>query len=204
VLKITPFAASDPPALVEFFAYDPGFRGGIRVAVGDVDGSGLGSIVLGAGPGGGPHVRALKYVGGGPAGLVEVASFMVYDPGLTSGIYVATGDVNGDGRSDIVTGVGPGGGPHVRAVTRNPDGSVTELASFFAYDPGARAGMRVATVRLNPGDGVDTILTVPGPGSGPHVKAFKWAGAGVPPAEVASFFAYPPGFLGGAFVAGTR
>ncbi len=35
---------------------------------------------------------------------------------------------------------GPGGGPHVRALTRNPDGTLTDLASFFAYDPAFTAG----------------------------------------------------------------
>jgi hypothetical protein len=199
VLKI---AGGTVLPLVEFFAYDPGFRGGIRVAAGDVDGSGRAAIILGAGPGGGPHVRVLKYAGGGV--LTELASFMVYDLGFLSGIYVAAGDVNGDGRADIITGVGAGGGPHVRVVTL-PGGSAApvELASFFAYDPGARAGMRVAAARLGPGDTRAAILTVPGPGSAPHLKAFRRNPDGSI-TEALGLFAYDPGFLGGAWVAGLR
>jgi hypothetical protein len=201
VLRYTPGTAGNVTPLLDFFAYDPGFRGGIRVAAGDVDGSGRASIILGAGAGGGPHVRALKYAGGGS--LVEVASFMVYDLGFLAGIFVAAGDVNGDGKADIITGVGPGGGPHVRAVTLGPGGVPVELASFFAYDPGARSGMRVGAARLNPGDAQAAILTVPGPGSGAHVKAFRRNGDGSV-TEVTSFFAYPGTFFGGVFIAGVQ
>ena len=46
-------------ALVEsFYAYDPQFRGGVRVAVADVTGDGTLDFVFGAGPGGGSHVIA--------------------------------------------------------------------------------------------------------------------------------------------------
>jgi len=59
---------------------------------------------------------------------------------------VAAGDVNGDGRADIITGAGAGGGPHVRAFDAisglplaGPMGS-----GFFAYPLGYLGGVFVA------------------------------------------------------------
>ena len=98
--------------VASFFAYDPAFPGGVNVAAGDVTGDGVAEIITGAGPGGGPHVRAFSLAGGV---VTEVASFFAYDPAFPGGVSVAAGDVTGDGVAEIITGAGPGGGPHVRA-----------------------------------------------------------------------------------------
>ena len=83
-----------------------GVRGG-----GDVDGDGLAEVITGAGPAGGPHVRVFSLRGGG---VTELASFYAYDPAFTGGVHVAAADLTGDGVAEIITGAGPGGGPHVR------------------------------------------------------------------------------------------
>jgi hypothetical protein len=177
-----------------FFAYDPGFSGGIRVAACDLNGDGAADIVTGAGPGGGPHVQVFD-----GQTLAPIASFFAYDAGLRSGLFVACGDWDGDGRPDIVTGVGPGGAPHVRVFGVTAGGAVSVLAEFFPYDPGAVGGVRVAAADLD-GDGRAEVVTGPGPGGGPHVRAFRRAPDGSV-SDAASFFAYDPGFLGGVFVA---
>ena len=50
-------------SIESFFAYDPRFIGGVRVASGNVDGTPGDEIITGAGPGGGPHVKVFQVDG---------------------------------------------------------------------------------------------------------------------------------------------
>ena len=174
--------------IASFLAYDPAFPGGIKVASGDVNGDGLADIITGAGPGGGPHVRIWS-----GADSSELFGFFAYNPAFPGGVSVAAGDVNGDGLADIITGAGPGGGPHVR-VWNGADR--TELFGFFAGNPAFPGGVNVAAGDVN-GDGLADIITGPGPGGEPRVRV--WSGAGG--TELFGFLAYNAAFPGGVNVA---
>jgi len=180
---------STPNAVMRtFLAYASNVGAGTRIAVGDVSGDGTPDVITAPGPSAGLPVRIFDGLFG-----TELRSFFAYDPQFSGGVFVAAGDVNGDGRADIVTGAGPGGGPHVRvfdAVTG------AELTGFLAYDPSFTGGVRVAAGDVN-GDGRADIITAPGPGGGPHVRVFN----GVTGAELISVFAFDPAFTGGVFVA---
>ena len=104
-------------AQTNFFAFDPAFRGGVRVAGGDVTGDGVEDVIVAAGPGGGPNVKVFD----GANNYTEIRNFFAYSPFFSSGIFVASGDVNGDGYSDIITGAGAGGGPHVQGFSGSDD-----------------------------------------------------------------------------------
>lgn len=171
-------------------AFDPypGFTGGVRVAVGDINNDGVADIITGAGAGGGPHVKVFD----GRTGA-EIRSFFAYPPSFAGGVFVAAGDVNGDGFDDIVTGADAGAGPHVKVF----DGrSNAESASFLAYGASFQGGVRVAAGDVN-GDGRADIITGAGPGGGPHVKVFDVSGG----REIGSWLVYSPNFTGGVFVA---
>src|SRR5256885_837777 len=73
------------------------FMGGVRVAVGDVNGDGTVDVLTAAGPGGGPHAKVYD----GKSGT-ELYSFYAFDPKFTGGVYIAAGDIDGDGKADIV------------------------------------------------------------------------------------------------------
>src|SRR5205807_1137270 len=166
-----------------FFAFDPNFTGGVRVAVGDVNGDGVDDIVCAAGPGGGP---AVKVFDGATGALLQ--SFFAYDPGFTGGVFVAAGDVNGDGKADIIVGPGAGSGPNVRVFDGANVSNV--LRDFMAYDLSFTGGVSVAVEDID-GDGHTDIVTGAGAGGGPHIRAFSGATAGL---ELRSFFAFDPGF----------
>src|SRR5262249_4759498 len=85
------------------------FSGGVHVAGGDLDGDGLAEIVTGTGQGGSPHVKVFS----GASGAL-LNSFMAYDAAFTGGVNVAVGRVTGAANAEIITGAGPGGGPHVK------------------------------------------------------------------------------------------
>jgi hypothetical protein len=163
-----------------FFAFDPTFRGGVSVAAADLDGDGRAELVVGAMAGAAPHVKVFDADGS------LRFSFLAYDASFTGGVSVAVGDVNGDGVDDIVTGAGPGGGPHVKVF----DGrNGTEIASLLAYDTQFRGGVRVAAADLD-GDGRAEIIAGAMAGAAPHVKVFDARTLEV----AASFLAYDARF----------
>jgi hypothetical protein len=184
------FESGDKPVPPNFLAYRSSFTGGVRVAVGDWDGDGVADIITAPGAGGGPHVRVFS---GDDHSLLD--GFFAYRSSFTGGVFVAAGDVNGDGFSDIITGAGAGGGPHVKVFDGRDHGNL--LGSFMAFRSSFNGGVRVATGDVN-GDGYPDIIVGAGPGGGPHIKVFN----GRSEVLMHSFYAFRSSFTGGVFVAG--
>ncbi len=157
-----------------FYAYDPNFRGGVDVAVADVDDDGVAEIITAPGPGGGPHIRIFR-ANGTPINNSDIRDFFAYDGSFTGGVFISAADIDNDGVAEIATGAGPGGGPHVKIF--KPNGTI--IKDFFPYETNFRGGVDVAVIpsgrsstrrssRVVPGG----LVTVPGPGGGPHVRIY--------------------------------
>jgi hypothetical protein len=171
----------------EFLAYEPTFRGGVNVAIGNVVVDPIGGvdnreIITGPGFGGGPIVKVFN-----PNNAVAVRQFVAFEPSFRGGVNVASGNVNTvSANEEVVVGAGFGGGPVVR--TFNADG--TAFSAFFAYESSFRNGVNVAVGDAIPataggGNSGDEIVTGPGEGGAPLLKVFGGTGT-----LFRSFFAF--------------
>jgi hypothetical protein len=161
--------------ITEFFAYDASFRGGVNVAAADVNGDGHADIITGAGAGGGPHVKVYD----GATGKV-LSSFFAYATTFTGGVSVAAGDVSGDGKADVITGAGPGGGPHLKVWL---DGTSQMIGEAFPYDASYTGGLSLATGDFN-GDGKIDIAVGPLTGGPAYIRVLNRALAAIKDIEV--------------------
>lgn len=224
----------------EFLAYYESFRGGLKIVSGDVNGDGRDEIITGAGPGGGPQIRVFDKDGnpiwqtmafsddfkGGidvAAGDVNgdgkdeiivsqfsngqawvkvykvnrektiLANFLAYNFKFEGGCHVASGDVNGDGKDEIITGAGSSGGPQVRVFDRN--GNFTNWQTF-AFDKNFRGGVDISSGDID-NDGRDEIITAQNSFGQAWIKVYKF---NKEKTIVSNFLAYDPGFEGGANV----
>ena len=166
------------------FRFDPfpGFDGSVRVALADVNHDGVPDLIASVGPGGPPHVKVFD----GQTGTL-IASFYAFDTGLTTGLSIATGDVNRDGFADIIVCPEANAPAHVKVFS----GAGELLDSFLAFASSFTGGGRVASGDVNR-DGFADIIVAAGTGGQGHVVVFSGADLGL----LASFFAFGPAFSG--------
>ena len=180
---------------LSFYAYSSAYTGGVRVAIGDVNGDGYPDLITGTGVGGGPHIKVFDLRGGQP---VNILSFFAFEPTFMGGIYVATGDINADGYADIIVGAGQTGGPRVKVFNGAAGYAVNTVApamDFFAYDPSFTGGVTVSAGNRDTQPG-DEVITGAGVGGGPNIRSFNAAGQ-----LIDNFFAFSTGITSGIFIA---
>ena len=172
-----------------FFAYDLGFRGGVNVAAGNFDGVAGDEIFTGAGSGGGPVVKIFQ-----PNGNV-LSSFFAYNQAFSGGVNISVGDLDLNGKAEIITGPGIGGGPNVRVFN---GGNANLIGSFFASNQTFSGGVAVSLIDVN-FDGYADITTALGQGGNSEIGI--WNASTYSPID--SFNAYNPSFVGGVSISGT-
>ena len=182
---------------------DPAFRGGARVAIGDINGDGTGDLVVAAGFQGGPRVAAYDGRTLGTSTRVKLFNdFFAFEQTLRNGAFIAVGDVNGDGKADIIAGGGPGGGPRVTVfnsatLISSNGATLTPLANFFAGDTGNRLGVQVAVKDVDGDNKADIRTAVGGTDQIVTYLGKDLTPTGTPPGTT---FDGLPDFNGGVFI----
>lgn len=149
-----------------FYPFGTAYQQNISLAISDINNDGIKEIIAGTEIGGRNLIKIFTHDG------KLIKEWNAYNKAaINLGVNVAVGDINGDGKMEIVTGAGAGGGPHVKIF----DTSGRLITEFFAYAYNFRGGVNVAVGDIN-GDGKDEILTGPGKTGGPHLKIFNGKG----------------------------
>ncbi|MFO0938680.1 MAG: FG-GAP-like repeat-containing protein [Gemmataceae bacterium] len=177
-------------SLVSNFNPFPGFQGVIRSVTADINGDGVPDQIYGTGPGGGSLICAFD----GKTGTELVTPTSVYESTFTGGVFLAAGDIIGDGKNEIAISPDVGGGGRV-VVFQFVGNSLIRKDDFFGIDdPSFRGGARVAMGDVN-SDGHADLVVGAGFGGGPRVAIFNGTGllqnTQSPPRVVSDFFAFP-------------
>src|SRR5262249_24246489 len=172
---------------VSFLAFERRYHGGVNVAVADVNGDGVYDIIVGRAQGksevkiiDGTKLNQVNPVTGVILPSALLGDFLGFARGFHGGLFVAAGDINGDGLSDVILGSGSGPRGKVKVVNaamlnqggHNHTISPGPVLAFFRpFGPRFDGGVRVACGDYN-GDGRYDIVAVQGPHGHSEIKIF--------------------------------
>lgn len=176
--------------------FENSMTGGVRVAVADFNGDGTLDLAVGTGIGFATRVRVIDGVTSN-----ELFTIRPFETSFTGGVFLAAGDITGDGKADLAIAAGTGGGPRVRVFG---GATMAPLADFFAIeDAQFRGGTRTALADFT-GDGKADLVVAAGIGGGPRVAVYEGTSfqTGIAPKKyVNDFFTGTPALSDGAFLA---
>ena len=157
------------PMLADFLGIDdPNFRGGARTTVGDLNGDGVNDLIVAAGKGGGPRIAMFDGTSIAP-GMTPTriaGDFFAFESTLRDGAMVGVGDLNGDGRGELIAASGPGGAPRVTIyngldIIQNRASDSSRIADFYvANDRTSRNGTRITVKDVDRDNRADVIASL--------------------------------------------
>ena len=165
-------SGKDGSVLLKPFApFEASYTDTLNAVFVDANGDGLSELVVSPGQGGGPVVAVYNADG------TERGRFWgIDDTNFRGGVNLVTGDVNGDGRFDLVATAGQGGGPRVAVFDGKTLGANAKrfVADFFAFEATQTGGATASVVNglSDHGPGLEdaTLIFGAGAGGGPRVR----------------------------------
>lgn len=146
----------------EFLVYKEDFLGGINLAAGDFNADGNEEVVVAPLNGLEASIKIFNSDG------KLLNNFLAYPYNFKGGVNIATADIDGDGKSEIITAPRAGFEPIVKIF--KPDGKL--IRSFLAYPASFKGGVAIASANVS-GDRKVEIVTAPGKGGIPQIKVFS-------------------------------
>jgi lipoprotein-anchoring transpeptidase ErfK/SrfK len=139
----------------DIFPFHSDFKGGVSLATANLDHDSTDELIVGVQSEDVAWIKVLKI---GTTGIQTLSMFQAFSSDFKGGVNVAGGDINNDGRDEILAAANFGGGPQVRAFSVNGE---SLDANFFAYDQSFRNGVNISASDIN-NDGTDEVITSPG------------------------------------------
>jgi subtilisin family serine protease len=170
--------------LNNFLAYDEKFRGGVSVAIGDVDGDYRNEIITAPASSGGPHIRIFDKNGG------LKGQFFAGNKNFRGGLNIKAGNLNKNKGAEILIAPKDGSSPYVLIYDLN--GNL--ISNFMAYNENFKKEVSIEIADIN-SDYQNEIITSAGAGGGPHVRIFDLRGN-----LIKQFFAYNQYDLNGVYI----
>ena len=184
-----------------FMAYGEKFRGGVNIKLADVNGDGFADIITSPANSGGPNIRAYTY--STATSRFELLDwFMAFDANSRGGVDVSIGDVDGNGKAEIITLLRSQGGLNMRAYQYNSAGGQMELLdSAEAYSASFNGQIEIKATDLD-GDGDSEIIAAASKSGVPNVRVYDFTSGKFNLSK--SFSAYGQSFRGGVHIVAGR